>query len=459
MNKWLATASWPQAGAPRDSLLLGTACSTSRPLLKGHEVLVELPPPAYLQPEGGPATQGTAELQPYLLGSWAGVVIDPNMWQVGRLPVSHFTVRNAALRLRLLKQRRADPAFSLLAGHRPRLWADMAGQQGLAALEAGWAEDRVDRWRLLTAARVRRRGRGQAAPATAGPAASGALEAPGAPRVHPLQRAAAAGTGVAGHGADEVDVLVVGDSGTPQVKPPWLAAYAALQDSRLDRITRHFGWRLLHGALRCGAASVQWQPADSEGALWAAVCCPSPGCAQSAAMPNGHRVPALADYSHVFLHCPSVQPAVDWLCNLWGRIAPADAPVPRDVRVLLLGDAAVWSPAGGEAHRSLWLHLRLLWCRAVWARTCAASPGEGLSWRAVVGVLRAWVSRAIRLDWLRVCTSLPGAADLPSWCVLSDRCHLTQERFQDRWCIGAVLAHVDSVAAGGPAALSVHVPP
>lgn len=88
------------------------------------------------------------------------------------------------------------------------------------------------------------------------------------------------------------------------------------------------------------------------------------------------------------------------------------------------------------------------------------SPGTAaLSWRAMVAVLRASVSRAIRLDWLHVSASLPGAAELPSWCVLSDRCRLTHEQFQDRWCLGAVLAHVSAGAetAGGPAALHVHV--
>ncbi len=140
------------------------------------------------------------------------------------------------------------------------------------------------------------------------------------------------------------------------------------------------------------------------------MCCPDPGCAGSATLPDASQAAALADYSHVFLHCPSLRPAVDWLCDLWGRVAPDDAPVPRDARVLLLGDATVWSPAGGDAQCSLWLHLRLLWCRSVWAHVCAASPGTALSWRAVVAVLQAWVSRAIRLDWLRVSASLPGAA-------------------------------------------------
>jgi hypothetical protein len=149
---------------------------------------------------------------------------------------------------------------------------------------------------------------------------------------------------------------MVGIPDVIQDKPPWLAAYAALQ----DRVTRHFGWRLLHGALRCGAASVKWRSAESVGALWAAVCCPCQACAALDALPDGSRGPALADCSHVFLHCSSVRPAVVWLCDLWSRIAPDDAPVPRDARVLLLGDATVWSPAGGDAQCSLWLHLRLL---------------------------------------------------------------------------------------------------
>jgi hypothetical protein len=44
-----------------------------------------------------------------------GAVVDPNMWQLGRMPVSHFTVRDAALRLRLL-QRRMRWIPSWLAG-------------------------------------------------------------------------------------------------------------------------------------------------------------------------------------------------------------------------------------------------------------------------------------------------------------------------------------------------------
>ncbi len=89
--------------------------------------------------------------------------------------------------------------------------------------------------------------------------------------------------------------------------------------------------------------------------------------------------------------------------------------MPLDARVILLGsDNSVWAPAGGEKAEGLWLHLRLLFCRAVWAqvlgngRRCSAGGGGG-----------ALIAKAIiRMDWLRVTASLPATAVLPSWLVL-----------------------------------------
>jgi hypothetical protein len=54
------------------------------------------------------------------------------------------------------------------------------------------------------------------------------------------------------------------------------------------------------------------------------------------------------------------------LSSLWACLAPA-----ADARVLLLGDTTVR------------LHLRLLFCRAVWAATCRAQDGWqwlGVAW-------------------------------------------------------------------------------
>ena len=47
--------------------------------------------------------------------------------------------------------------------------------------------------------------------------------------------------------------------------------------------------------------------------------------------------------------------------------------------MILLGDNSVWAPAGGEKAEGLWLHLRLLFCRAVEGngRRCSAGGGGG----------------------------------------------------------------------------------
>ncbi len=363
-------------------------------------------------------------------------------------------MKDAALRLRLLQRRAADAEFTIAAGHRPRLWADPSGRAGLACLEAaaGWAAALHDRWLQLRGARQPRAARSSAV-VTAG------VDTYTVPQVHPLHRAAAAGRAVAGRGLDEVDVLMADAILAPGLAAPqWRKAYEALKDRRLDRITRHFGWRLLHGALRCGA-SVLWCAAESEQGLWDSVGCRQQACAAAASLPGGCLVPALADFSHTFLHCTAARPAVQWLCGVWARIAPADSPVPVDARVLLLWDLDVWLPSGGYGPESLWLHLRLLLCRVVWLLACKARAGEPVTWRGAVAVTRAWVSRAIRQDWLRVSDTLPGAEVLPSWCVIDKRYQLTQEQFQAfSWCLNDVLAHIDKPAAAGSFAPCVHVP-
>jgi hypothetical protein len=82
----------------------------------------------------------------------------------------------------------------------------------------------------------------------------------------------------------------------------------------------------------------------------------------------------------------------------------------------------------------------------------------------VVALTAAWIARAVRLDWLRVSsvsTDLAGAATattaLPSWCAIHKRFDLSQADFSQRWCLGNVLAHVSTDAAGLPA-LCLHVP-
>ena len=119
----------------------------------------------------------------------------------------------------------------------------------------------------------------------------------------------------------------------------------------------------------------------------------------------------------------------------------------------MVGDASVWSPAGGRPFEDLWFHLRLLFCRAVWAlRSRRAVLGQGFTAAAVVALTASWVERAVRLDWALVSGGL--ACEVLR--VLGSRSCLTLGEFRARWCLGGVLATV-GVGAAAPVLL-VHVP-
>ena len=119
----------------------------------------------------------------------------------------------------------------------------------------------------------------------------------------------------------------------------------------------------------------------------------------------------------------------------------------------------MWLPSGGQVYEELWLHLRLLFCRAVWVlHSRWAAHGHAFSASAVVALAASWVEFAIRRDWLRVSVSLGGVAALPSWCVVAKCYALTQAEFAGRWCPGGVLAHVDTCGPSGRPVLQVHVP-
>jgi hypothetical protein len=67
------------------------ACVVWCPLAKGQRLLVKALPPEHLL-SGSPSKFDTdsSKLQPYLLGAWQEVWVDPNAWAFGPVPVSHF---------------------------------------------------------------------------------------------------------------------------------------------------------------------------------------------------------------------------------------------------------------------------------------------------------------------------------------------------------------------------------
>ena len=71
-------------------------------------------------------------LQPYLVGPWCEVFVDPCVWACGpSLPLSAFTAKTARLRLVHLLMQRADPSCIPSSGVKPAAWRDGA-QSGVA---------------------------------------------------------------------------------------------------------------------------------------------------------------------------------------------------------------------------------------------------------------------------------------------------------------------------------------
>ena len=414
------------------------------------------------------------QLQPYLLGAWRPGLLDPNAWGIGmHCPLSHMRVRDAAARMLVLEAMAGVAGYALGAGVRPRLWADPAlPDVGMAALErrlASRLQERLAEQQAHAVARGRRRRRD-----TSGDDDAALYDAPwmhpSRPRAHPLQRAAAAQAAAAALAplpppgprvSDCVDVAALPPARAP---PSWREAYAALwAERRLPRDLQWFGWRLLHGALACGAWRVPYAPAD---AVRRECMCSAPGCV--AAVPGAAAADLpLETYTHMFVTCPTVVPAVAWLCRLGGRILGAVPP--PDPLVIILGDPAAWRPQRGgtraeaRAADALWMHVRLRLLQAIWRARCvraatpdgAAVPAVGAA--AVVAMAAAAVEQDMRRDWHRVQHDVRSEAGVSAamFAGHSDPM-LTREAFEQRWCVRGVLASV--VGGVGRERLVVSVP-
>lgn len=401
-------------------------------------------------------------LQPYLLGLWRDRPLDPNIWAVAAgVPLSHFTVRAARVRLIHMAARDRQPGYQPGAAVRPKLW----GPSG-------------DAKAAFAAAGQRQQQRFQALVQGAGAGGLSRLRSevseedsrydalwmhPSQPRQHPLQRAAQRAAGVHASAAvarhdDTVDtVAVVRDSG------PCRRLFAVLWGSGLARPEATFMWRLVHGGLPLGAARLWAIPAVGDPQRHAALldsCCRATACvAVSAGAPSTSAAPPPAAFppletaAHLFWECPSVTAAVDWLWGVWSKVG--GSPPPRAAATLLLGE---WQPRQRGLKR-LWLHLRSAILYAVWRlRLERRSSGRQFDGRQVVELARASLQGTIRLHFTMATQDLPRAAGLPAaW--FRGRLSATHSLkvFMGSWCAGNVLAHVDFLQA--ELGVCVHVPP
>ena len=428
----------------------------------------------------GPVSAYVERHQHPLLGSLAS-------WHFGTVPFLFYTVRLGAQRIIHTKAQAGQPLrYVVGVGIRPKLWPvdasvaqslqrhppHQAGQQqqqqeqqqqqqlqqqcrlplaaqslteapqGLAAMETAWQTSfQVLLGSGAGAGPSRRRPREEREFAVGYGESS---LAPAAPRLHPAVRAAARqqqAAAVASHFAPSTAQwrpLATSDPLQPVLSAPatspqhaWLAAWSRLCDRHLPRHLRAFGWRMLHGALTCGAVRMGFQQLPRVQAFEQAQC-PAAGCHQQ-----------LHTYTHMFLGCPLVKPAVEWLQRLWSRLEPGSPVPPSTAAVWLLDDHRVWSPADHRL-QPLWTLLRLSLLFHIWAATSARQLTGGQPFDAVsiVASTCATVERLIQGDWL--CCTYDVRMLLPKgslWFRGRDPA-LTEAAFRQRWCRGGVLATV-----------------
>jgi hypothetical protein len=144
--------------------------------------------------------------------------------------------------------------------------------------------------------------------------------------------------------------------------------------------------------------------------------------------------------SHLFVQCPSVTSAWQWLEGAWDTVQPGAGLDCSNARVVLLDDGGVWQPPA-ELHH-LWTHLRLLMLESIWTTRCERS-GQPYSSAEVVGRFLAVLQQQMQHDWARTLTGIHLDSGVPlSW--LRGRSPvLSGQRFTAKWKEPGVLYMVE----------------
>ena len=334
-----------------------------------------------------PASQRMPLLEPWHVGVWGELGLDPTVWGL-RLPhgpavsLLELQVRHArqhfAHRLRLSEQHTQSGAivgYCEGGAAWPRAWRMVLNDQLPAAapptpLEHQGLEGMEARWRQ------------SAAP----PAVPAALEAadwippwlnlasPRPPRAHPRERARAS-------------LLAV--PAPPVLRPGFRAVWQRLLDPTLHRPFRLTCWRLLHGCLGCKAFLLHIR--GRQAALPTDGCCEAADCLPLA---------SLETLTHAFLECPAASPAIDWLLATWHQLT--GVVVPRCARVLLADDLEAWPDHPTDARTlRLWTRLRVAVLGAMWHVRCSRMAEVGSFARRAISLALHHLLGALHRDWAR----------------------------------------------------------
>ena len=155
-------------------------------------------------------------------------------------------------------------------------------------------------------------------------------------------------------------------------KTDYAGVWRRLSDPTLHRPFRVTAWSILHGSIGCNAFMFHiLRQGRSSNFQEEMRLCRSPGCTAA-----GHP----EDITHVFLTCPDILPAIDWLLNAWAALAGLDRPPPKTAALLLADDINAWPEdirPSGQAYR-LWTRLRVNVLGAIWRVRCARGEAGGV---------------------------------------------------------------------------------
>jgi len=237
----------------------------------------------------------------------------------------------------------------------------------------------------------------------------------------------------------------------------WTQVWKRLNNKRLPRTLRYFGWLLLHQALPVGGSWHYSYPADPEQV--ATAICSHPGCLEVPPPPRTHdnsnsrrrqrrdesQCP-LETLQHLFFQCPTTVPVLHWLCSLWGRIEPGNAP-PMTIPVLLADDQSTWQP--NRINSSLWTYLRLAALRQIWVQRCYRKHQQRtVSAVSTIAAIVQFVRTDIKADWMRVVRDIKvSSGQCVTWFKGRDP-SLTPTAFQNRWCRNNILAQCGPAVQG-----------
>ena len=348
--------------------------------------------------QGLPAHQRQDILEPWFVGAWEDLQLDPRVWglKVDGIDISllDMTVRHARKFL-FHDHRLSQPLGHLLSipgyieesAAWPRLWRiappvdptaahpapplppDMLGIQGLEAS-----------WHAIAQARAQP----AVPPANPEPAdlpqhAWVNLQRDRPPRPGPADRAA----------NRHVDA---------PIRFPLRAGFAQvwkrLDDKTLHRPFRITSWSLLHGTLGCRAFLSRVRGLSSQDPDICPAACRAPACLEN------HRLETL---SHAFMDCPLSSPVIDWLLSTWLQLSGIQ--LPRSPDLLLADDLAHWpGDVPPTSTIRLWTFLRVTTLGALWQLRTSQGPcplQDSSLPRQIIRLAIQHVHDAIARDWLR----------------------------------------------------------